>query len=224
MTRAQSDLTASLKAKQAFKARHRLALQQLDLRARRDAARAQGDSKSESALNNELVDVKRQIAAEAAAAKERKATEATKPTDVNGAESAAPSPVKPPATPTAPLPRLTQPDEQRDALSRVNERNRKANREEVRKAELAAAARAAKAAGQGKIDPSARVRTQVRLLHDVSAGPGSLEGSRAGTPGPESQQTNGHSATSTPSKLGAGAGQRLEQQIASRVQVDLGDF
>jgi hypothetical protein len=49
----------------------------------------------------------------------------------------------------------------------VNERNRKANREEQRKAELEAKRRAEMSGQPIKLDPSARVKTNVRLMHDV---------------------------------------------------------
>jgi len=53
----------------------------------------------------------------------------------------------------------------------LNERNRKANRDEIRRAELASQEMRKKMAagggGEVKIDASARVRTTVRVMHDV---------------------------------------------------------
>jgi hypothetical protein len=56
-----------------------------------------------------------------------------------------------------------------DPLAIVNARNRQANREEVRKAESVAyeERKRQQLAGDGKVDPSARVRTTVRLVQDI---------------------------------------------------------
>lgn len=53
------------------------------------------------------------------------------------------------------------------SLVQLSERNRRANREEVRRAEQAANEARRKAEGTGRVDPSARVRTSVKVLHDV---------------------------------------------------------
>jgi hypothetical protein len=72
---------------------------------------------------------------------------------------------------TAELAVLTAGDQvkKEDPLAIVNARNRMANRQEVRKAETAAyeERRKQQLAGEGKVDPSARVRTAVRLVQDV---------------------------------------------------------
>lgn len=50
------------------------------------------------------------------------------------------------------------------ALAALRERNRKANREEIRRAEIEARR---KSQTSSKVDPSARVRTTVKVLHDM---------------------------------------------------------
>lgn len=54
-------------------------------------------------------------------------------------------------------------------MANLNARNKKLNREEIRKAEMAQAdlRKRQNADGSIKVDPSARVRTTVKVLHDV---------------------------------------------------------
>ncbi|KII91654.1 hypothetical protein PLICRDRAFT_696659 [Plicaturopsis crispa FD-325 SS-3] len=120
-------------------------------------------------------------------------------------------------------------DDFNDILAKVNERNRKANIEAVRKAELAEAERKRRerklAAAGGTTtphDPSARLRTIPRTFNSAS---------RPGTP---SLQAQGAKPTGSLSPLPASAlsGQTgsdkaknsYESNIIDSVEIDLGDF
>ncbi|KAJ7076500.1 plus-3-domain-containing protein [Mycena belliarum] len=118
-----------------------------------------------------------------------------------------------------------------DRLARVNERNRKANLEAVRRSEVAEAdrkRRERKARGEGAaapavFDPSARLRTVPRVF--ASATP-TL--SRAGTPNPAglgvaTSPTKGLSPSPVPKPVIAN-GKAFEAAIIDAIEVDLGDF
>ncbi|GAA6027598.1 hypothetical protein JCM8097_007940 [Rhodosporidiobolus ruineniae] len=120
-------------------------------------------------------------------------------------------------------------NEKRETASKLNERNRLSNREEVRRAEARGQEerrRQQEALAKGdtsvKVDASARVKTVPRMNYD----------SRPQTPNPG---TPGGSGRATPSNLGPGGAQngtpaggarpakggKIESTVASRVQLDL---
>ncbi|TFK71115.1 plus-3-domain-containing protein [Pluteus cervinus] len=126
-----------------------------------------------------------------------------------------------------------------DLMAKVNERNRKANMEAVRRAELAEAERkrrerklAAAGVVSDTIDPSARLKTLPRLFNAATPA------SRPGTPAAKGTMTptsnvNGAVASSavtagiatpkaTPMKKVGGAS--WEKSFIDSVEVDLGDF
>lgn len=138
----------------------------------------------------------------------------------------------------------TQMDEK---LRKVNERNRKANVEAVRRAEIAEAERkrkerelAAKAAAQGgvaagaavamKYDPSARLKTVPRMFNAATpttrpATP-AQDGSKAGTPGADTKPAtpvNGAAAGTRP-RPAANSQIAFEQKLLDTIELDLGDF
>ncbi|KAJ6491441.1 hypothetical protein C8R47DRAFT_1122779 [Mycena vitilis] len=116
-------------------------------------------------------------------------------------------------------------DEPADRLARVNERNRKANMEAVRRAELLDAERRRRERKDRAlniptvIDPSARLRTVPRLFESATPT------SRPSTPNPATlgvaTAKNGASLSPTP-KPNAGA--TFEAAIIDSIEVDLGDF
>lgn len=74
-------------------------------------------------------------------------------------------------TPGTPTKRSLTDDASRQSsntLAALSERNRKANREEIRRAEIEARRKSQNAS---KVDPSARVRTTVKVLHDMRLAP-----------------------------------------------------
>ncbi|KAF7292729.1 Plus3 domain-containing protein [Mycena indigotica] len=113
---------------------------------------------------------------------------------------------------------------QEDKLAKVNERNRKANMEAVRRAELEAAERKRrerKAAASGTstpttraYDPSARLRTVPRTFESSTPG-----GTRASTPNP----TTANVANTSSAVATHGLGKSLNA-VAQAIEVDLGDF
>ncbi|KAF7330020.1 Plus3 domain-containing protein [Mycena kentingensis (nom. inval.)] len=119
-----------------------------------------------------------------------------------------------------------------DKLARVNERNRKANMEAVRKAEIEAAEkkrRQRKAAAQGggsgtstptqkNFDPSARLRTVPRVFENVTPG-----GSRPSTPNPTSTPPNGQQKVPVKASLLSGRAKTMDA-VAKSIEIDLGDF
>lgn len=134
-----------------------------------------------------------------------------------------------------------------EAVRRVNERNRRANLEAVRSAELAENERkrkerelAAKAAREGgsaaaaaiamRHDPSARLKTVPRMFNAAtpSTRPGTpASASKPGTPGPEKQSsaTNGvklPAAVGRPSVVSTQIA--FEQKLLDTIDIDLGDF
>ncbi|TFK31406.1 hypothetical protein BDQ12DRAFT_694203 [Crucibulum laeve] len=126
-------------------------------------------------------------------------------------------------TPSAP-----QTNSSQDMLAKVNERNRKANQEAVRKAEIAEAERkrrerklAASGVAVQSTNPSARLKTVPRMFGS------STPISRPGTPATPS--TKGGKATTPvpPSALSGGfttTGKSLEASIIDSLEIDLGDF
>ncbi|GEM07538.1 RNA polymerase-associated protein RTF1 [Rhodotorula toruloides] len=116
-----------------------------------------------------------------------------------------------------------------DRTKRINDRNRAANREEVKRAEARSQEERRKiseALQRGdtsvKVDPSARVKTMPRLNYDSRP-----QTPTPGTPGSGTQTPlNGASASSnlagTPMNGSARArGNKIESVVASRVQLDL---
>ncbi|KAF9442144.1 plus-3-domain-containing protein [Macrolepiota fuliginosa MF-IS2] len=129
-------------------------------------------------------------------------------------------------TPTKPR----QNEEAADLLTKVNERNRKANMEAVRKAELAESERkrrerklAAAGASVPVHDPSARLKTVPRMFN--SATPTT---SRPGTPGGTPQPVQSVRASPLPPSVlsgkSNGSSKTFEASVIDAVEVDLGDF
>ncbi|KAF8185068.1 hypothetical protein K438DRAFT_2020285 [Mycena galopus ATCC 62051] len=131
-------------------------------------------------------------------------------------------------------------EEPADRLARVNERNRKANAEAVRKAEQVAMERKRmerKMLQQGKggggkgevervFDPSARLRTVPRLFESATptSRPSTPNPAMLGLPSTDTKTAPG-SGTSTPNaKLNGGDGKTFEAAIIESIEVDLGDF
>ncbi|KAF7342125.1 Plus3 domain-containing protein [Mycena venus] len=122
-------------------------------------------------------------------------------------------------------------EEPADRLARVNERNRKANLEAVRKAELLEAERKrrerknrAENGGVDKVfDPSARLRTVPRLFESATPT------SRPSTPNPATLGVSGAKPGLSPSPTpkpdgGAPSGKTFEATLVESIEVDLGDF
>ncbi|KAJ6624731.1 hypothetical protein B0H10DRAFT_2005859 [Mycena sp. CBHHK59/15] len=104
-----------------------------------------------------------------------------------------------------------------DLLARVNERNRRANMEAVRRAEVLEAERRRRERRMGVVDPSARLRTVPRLFENKDGA------SRPATPTPAltpaaATPTKGHSPAPT---MG---GKTFEAAVIESIEVDLGDF
>ncbi|KAJ7173056.1 plus-3-domain-containing protein [Mycena crocata] len=119
-------------------------------------------------------------------------------------------------------------DAPRDRLALVNERNRKANMEAVRRAEVAEAERKRRERKNRDnniptvIDPSARLRTIPRLFESATPT------SRPGTPNPATLGTaspkKGLSPSPAPKVNGNATGKTFEATIIEAIEVDLGDF
>jgi RNA polymerase-associated protein RTF1 len=138
------------------------------------------------------------------------------------------------------LPAVTTREEDiSDMLAKVNERNRKANLEAVRKAELQETerkrrerkAQAARAAGTPTPqDPSARLKTVPKLFNSLSR-PGTPK-SNAGTPLLLPQQAGGTTRSISPLPPSALSGRvgspdkfkTFEASVIDSIEVDLGDF
>lgn len=115
-----------------------------------------------------------------------------------------------------------------DMLARVNERNRKANLEAVRKAEILDAERkrrerklaAAGAAAPAAHDPSARLKILPRLFNHQSTI------SRPGTPLVQAPQVTSRPRSPLPASGMASRGKTktFESNVIESVEVDLGDF
>ncbi|KAF8240544.1 plus-3-domain-containing protein [Tricholoma matsutake] len=130
--------------------------------------------------------------------------------------------------------RASNPQGDDDMLAKVNERNRRANMEAVRKAEIAEADRkrrerklAAAAGGTiAPVDPSARLKTVPRLFNSATP-----SATRPGTPnlnGPTTPQAKAElSRPVTPGSLLTtlnGKAKALQSSIIDSIEVDLGDF
>lgn len=121
--------------------------------------------------------------------------------------------------------------EEEDKLARVNERNRKANIEAVRRAELAEAERKRKerklaASGAAPHDPSARLKTVPRVFKAATP-TGSMPGTPVfnGTPtlGPTSVNL-ARPVSPLPSSAMSGKSPAAGKGAFIDVEVDLGDF
>ncbi|KAH6910707.1 hypothetical protein BKA70DRAFT_1271306 [Coprinopsis sp. MPI-PUGE-AT-0042] len=134
-------------------------------------------------------------------------------------------------------------DDKDEILRRVNERNRKANLDAVRRAEVAESERkrrereaTAKAAATGgaaavaavvaKFDPSARLKTMPRLFN--AATPGTRPGtpaSKSGTPVPGSNPSASANASDSLRPLPtANTTMAFEKKLLDDIDIDLGDF
>ncbi|KAK7449230.1 RNA polymerase-associated protein rtf1 [Stygiomarasmius scandens] len=112
-----------------------------------------------------------------------------------------------------------------DVLTKLSEKNRKANAEAVRRAEIAEAERRrrerklALASNSGTVtptDPSARLRTIPRTFNAVTPN------SRPATPNPTSPSKKGEqSKTASPAPSN---GKTFEASVIQSIEVDLGDF
>jgi len=109
-----------------------------------------------------------------------------------------------------------------DVLAKVNERNRKANQEAIRRAEVQEAERKRRERRLGTptiLDPSARLRTVPRMFASRSTTPnpgGSPDASSAN----KTLRTN---AAQSPSKAGVGKGD-FHARVLETIDIDLGDF
>ncbi|KXN89714.1 hypothetical protein AN958_05254 [Leucoagaricus sp. SymC.cos] len=124
---------------------------------------------------------------------------------------------------------LKRQEESTDLLAKVNERNRKANVEAMRKAEIAEVERKRrerKLAAAGTpvpvADPSARLKTVPRLFNSATPTP-----SRPGTPGGTPQPSQSQASPLPPSALSGktnGSAKSFEASVIDAVDLDLGDF
>ncbi|KAJ7321975.1 hypothetical protein DFH08DRAFT_889034 [Mycena albidolilacea] len=126
--------------------------------------------------------------------------------------------------------KTTGEEELQDRLARVNERNRKANAESIRKAEMLEAERKKRERksmreGGGVIDPSARLRTVPRLWESATPT------SRPSTPNPATLGVSGAGANGakptlspSPAPTPPTGGKTFEAAIIESIEVDLGDF
>jgi RNA polymerase-associated protein RTF1 len=131
-------------------------------------------------------------------------------------------------------------------LAKVNERNRKANQEAIRRAELQEAERKRRERRLGTptaLDPSARLRTVPRMFASRYEYPSvdifhstarliktcftfrSTTPNPGGSPSPEASLTKTPRTTSehSPSKAGAGKGD-FHARVLDSIEIDLGDF
>ncbi|KAJ7216181.1 hypothetical protein B0H12DRAFT_344116 [Mycena haematopus] len=126
-------------------------------------------------------------------------------------------------------------EEPADRLTRVNERNRKANQEAVRKAEQAATERkrlerknqnrgGAENNRQKVFDPSARLRTVPRLFESATptSRPSTPNPGMLGFPGAGIK--SGLSPSPTPKPPNGAPEKTFEAAIIESIEVDLGDF
>lgn len=119
-------------------------------------------------------------------------------------------------------------------MSELNERNRRANREEIRRAEIAASElrrQHMKAHGTShavRPDPSARVKTNPRMTYETKSGSPSRATPSASDPNasPRPEEVNPSSATAVAAAKAKGPPTRFEEMVASRVHIDIdiGDF
>ncbi|KAJ3474642.1 hypothetical protein NLI96_g12344 [Meripilus lineatus] len=122
-----------------------------------------------------------------------------------------------------------------DVLAKVNERNRKANLESIRNAELREAERKRRerklmaAGGSGtstpvNFDPSARLRTVPKVFNSRSGTPqnkAGVETPRSISPLPPA---SGGATTNTTATTSSGLKKSFEASMFDSVEVDLGDF
>ncbi|KAJ6481888.1 hypothetical protein C8R45DRAFT_1003367 [Mycena sanguinolenta] len=121
-------------------------------------------------------------------------------------------------------------EEPADRLARVNERNRKANQEAVRKAEQAATERKRLERKKGVVngekpfDPSARLRTVPRLFESATptSRPSTPNPMALGLPGAGAKA--GTSPSATPKPLNGAPEKTFEASIIESIEIDLGDF
>ncbi|KAF8266895.1 hypothetical protein EI94DRAFT_1802384 [Lactarius quietus] len=114
-------------------------------------------------------------------------------------------------------------------LAKVNERNRKANLEAIRRAELQEAERKRRDRRLGTptaLDPSARLRTVPRLFASRSTTP-----NPGGSPAPEAHAQPSKNSpkasaapTQSPSKAGANGKGDIHARVLETIEIDLGDF
>jgi len=117
----------------------------------------------------------------------------------------------------------SEPPESSSALlAKVNERNRKANHEAIRRAELQEAERKRRERRLGTptiIDPSARLRTVPRMFASRSTTP-----NPGGSPSPDSSTKTPRTASEqSPSKGSTGKGD-FHARVLDAIEIDLGDF
>lgn len=122
-------------------------------------------------------------------------------------------------------PATPEPTEDASALlAKVNERNRKANQEAIRRAELQEAERKRRERRLGTptlLEPNGRLRTVPRMFHSRSTTP-----NPGASPSPNPSPVNKASRTNameSPSKAGAGKGD-FHARALETIEIDLGDF
>ncbi|KAG1872962.1 hypothetical protein DFJ58DRAFT_760541 [Suillus subalutaceus] len=124
-----------------------------------------------------------------------------------------------------------------DKLAKVNERNRKANLEGVRKAEMLEAERKRRerkmnASGTATpADPSARLKTVPRLFNDTISRSGTPNINGTGTPALQAHDAAGGRSISpfpplalSDPRTGTKKDKSLEVSVIEMIEVDLGDF
>jgi RNA polymerase-associated protein RTF1 len=112
-------------------------------------------------------------------------------------------------------------------LAKVNERNRKANLEAIRRAELQEAERKRRERRLGTptaLDPSARLRTVPRLFASRSTTP-----NPGGSPAPDAHASKNSPQASaapaqSPSKAGLNGKGDFHARVLETIEIDLGDF
>ncbi|KAH9017356.1 plus-3-domain-containing protein [Lactarius deliciosus] len=114
-------------------------------------------------------------------------------------------------------------------LAKVNERNRKANLEAIRRAELQEAERKRRERRLGTptaLDPSARLRTVPRLFASRSTTP-----NPGGSPAPDAHATPSKNSphasavpAQSPSKAGTNGKGDFHARVLETIEIDLGDF
>ncbi|OJA11412.1 hypothetical protein AZE42_05742 [Rhizopogon vesiculosus] len=124
-----------------------------------------------------------------------------------------------------------------DKLAKVNERNRKANLEGIRKAELMEAERKRRerkmnASGTATpADPSARLKTVPRLFNDTTSRSGTPNINGTGTPALQADDAAGGRSISplppsalSDSRISPKKPKSMEVSVIESIEVDLGDF
>ncbi|KAG2359874.1 hypothetical protein BDR07DRAFT_1462286 [Suillus spraguei] len=140
--------------------------------------------------------------------------------------------------PAAPTPARNGGEESlNDKLAKVNERNRKANLEGIRKAEMLEAERKRRerkmnASGTATpADPSARLKTVPRLFNDIISRSGTPNINGTGTPALQAHDVAGGRSISpfpplalSDPRTGTKKDKSLEVSVIEMIEVDLGDF